>query len=142
VAGGHAILVIGWESRGFILRNSWGADWGLNGNCILPWAYVGFPRAYEAWKTVDAIEPASKWSIRIAAGTKRIRYATLSANGKCITGWTYRSWSGTASSAPCEAPVIRPGCSSGAATTALVTAGAFAGRHVWVGGGVSVTGGI
>lgn len=142
LAGGHAILVIGWEPRGFLLQNSWGTDFGIEGRCTLPWEYVGFPHSWECWKTVDVIEPpVRKWSIRIAAGTTRIRYATLSATRKCIAAWTYRTWSGLPSSAPCEAPVTRPGCSSGAATTALVTAGAFAGKHVWIGGGVTSTGG-
>lgn len=34
--GGHAVLLVGWTTKGFILRNSWGTDWGING-------YVNFP---------------------------------------------------------------------------------------------------
>lgn len=55
VAGGHAILAIGWDSRGLRLRNSWGTKWGLAGDCFLPWVYL----AGEAWKAVDVpIPPA------------------------------------------------------------------------------------
>ncbi len=37
LVGGHAILVYGIDlKRGFYkLRNSWGADWGIDGNCLL-----------------------------------------------------------------------------------------------------------
>jgi C1A family cysteine protease len=39
--GGHAILIVGYRraSRQFIVRNSWGADWGLQGYCLFPMAY-------------------------------------------------------------------------------------------------------
>jgi hypothetical protein len=141
VAGGHAILIVGWEPRGLILQNSWGADWGIEGRCVLPWSYIGFPHSWEAWKSVDVIEaPSAGYRIRIAAGTTSLRFATLGAEG-CIAKWTSRPWGGNASGAPCEAPVIRPGCSSGAATTARITAGIFTGRYIWIGGGVSVVGG-
>lgn len=37
VVGGHAILVRGYNVRlrRFTLRNSWGADWGMGGDCFL-----------------------------------------------------------------------------------------------------------
>jgi hypothetical protein len=44
--GGHALLVVGYvddEGDGgglFIVRNSWGPDWGANGYGFLPYAYV------------------------------------------------------------------------------------------------------
>lgn len=53
-AGGHAITAIGWDARGLRLRNSWGANWGINGDCYLPWAYLN--QAWEAWKAVDVID--------------------------------------------------------------------------------------
>ena len=52
-AGGHAILAIGWDSRGLRLRNSWGNRWGIAGDCYLPWSMV----AGEAWKAVDVPTP-------------------------------------------------------------------------------------
>ena len=55
VAGGHAILAIGWDERGLRLRNSWGSKFGANGDCFLPWAYLN--SVWEAWKAVDQPEP-------------------------------------------------------------------------------------
>lgn len=33
--GGHAIALIGYNERGFLLQNSWGAEWGSHGYAIL-----------------------------------------------------------------------------------------------------------
>ena len=40
--GGHAILVCGYDStkQVFIVRNSWGTSWGMQGYFTLPFAYV------------------------------------------------------------------------------------------------------
>jgi len=42
VLGGHAVLVVGYDdsqSR-FIVRNSWGTQWGLQGYFLMPYAYL------------------------------------------------------------------------------------------------------
>ena len=49
--GGHAIYALGWGERGLLLRNSWGREWGITGNCFLPAEYV--PDIWEAWRTID-----------------------------------------------------------------------------------------
>ena len=40
--GGHAVLAVGYDHarQRFIVRNSWGADWGLRGYYTMPYAYV------------------------------------------------------------------------------------------------------
>jgi hypothetical protein len=38
--GGHAFAIVGYTSDGFIIQNSWGADWGYLGFALLP---------YEEW---------------------------------------------------------------------------------------------
>lgn len=43
--GGHAVLAVGYSDaeQVVIVRNSWGADWGLKGYFKLPYAYISNP---------------------------------------------------------------------------------------------------
>ena len=45
--GGHAITVIGWNRESFILKNTWGNDWGDGGYCYLD--FTDFDKVFEAW---------------------------------------------------------------------------------------------
>lgn len=40
--GGHAVLAVGYDDTKnmFIVRNSWGTDWGLGGYFYMPYAYL------------------------------------------------------------------------------------------------------
>jgi C1A family cysteine protease len=40
--GGHAVLAVGYSDRDqrFIVRNSWGKDWGRAGYFTMPYAYL------------------------------------------------------------------------------------------------------
>ncbi len=42
VLGGHAVLAVGYDdaAQRFIVRNSWGRDWGMQGYFTLPYAYL------------------------------------------------------------------------------------------------------
>ena len=42
VLGGHAVLAVGYDhaKQHFIVRNSWGADWGKRGYCTMPYDYL------------------------------------------------------------------------------------------------------
>ena len=42
VVGGHAVVAVGYDDakQWFLIRNSWGARWGLSGCFTLPYAYV------------------------------------------------------------------------------------------------------
>jgi hypothetical protein len=50
--GGHAMLVVGYNLRGFIVRNSWGVEWGGRGDTIYP--YSDWGAHWEIWTTLDA----------------------------------------------------------------------------------------
>lgn len=40
--GGHAMLIVGYDrkKRLFLIRNSWGTQWGIQGYCWIPYDYV------------------------------------------------------------------------------------------------------
>lgn len=50
--GGHWMAVCGYLKEGFIIRNSWGEDWGDDGYCIFPYADWGMQ--WEQWTSIDA----------------------------------------------------------------------------------------
>ena len=49
--GGHAMTVVGYDKKGFIIRNSWGAFWDKGGYCHYP--YGDWGSHYEVWTTID-----------------------------------------------------------------------------------------
>ena len=62
VLGGHAIVAVGYDDRmaiknsvgAFIIRNSWGAEWGDKGYGYLPYDYVLNGLALDWWALVKA----------------------------------------------------------------------------------------
>ncbi len=42
IRGGHAVLAVGYDEkqRRFIVRNSWGAKWGMAGYFTMPYDYL------------------------------------------------------------------------------------------------------
>lgn len=62
--GGHALAVVGYNSKGFIIRNSWGKSWNKDGHVIYP--YEDFGAHWDIWTAIDMegspkpYEPESK----------------------------------------------------------------------------------
>jgi len=42
MVGGHCVCIVGYDlnTQMFLIRNSWGASWGISGYCWMPFAYV------------------------------------------------------------------------------------------------------
>jgi len=49
--GGHAVTVVGYNTTGFILQNSWGREWGNHGYTVLP--YDDFSLKWESYTCVS-----------------------------------------------------------------------------------------
>lgn len=58
VLGGHAVLAVGYDeaSHRFIVRNSWGTDWGIKGYFTMPYTYL-----------LDANLSDDFWTIRLVS---------------------------------------------------------------------------
>jgi C1A family cysteine protease len=56
--GGHAVLAAGYDEtkQCFIVRNSWGADWGVKGYCTFPYAYLLDANLCNDFWTVRVVE--------------------------------------------------------------------------------------
>ena len=63
--GGHAFAIVGYNSEGFLVQNSWGPGWGENGLAL--WQY-------EDW--LENIKDA--WVVRLALSTPQIWHLTPS----------------------------------------------------------------
>jgi len=57
--GGHCVVAVGYDgaSRRFIVRNSWGTAWGLEGYCMMPFEYL-----------LSSQLASDFWTIRSATG--------------------------------------------------------------------------
>jgi len=57
VVGGHAVLAVGYDdsTSQFIVRNSWGAGWGLQGYFMMPYAYASSTQLADDFWTIETI---------------------------------------------------------------------------------------
>ena len=51
ISGGHAIVIYGWNEKGWLAQNSWGGNWGNKGRFIIPFDL----EIREAWGITDNI---------------------------------------------------------------------------------------
>ncbi len=57
VLGGHAVLAVGYDDshQWFLVRNSWGTQWGMHGYFTLPYAYLIDPNLADDYWTIRLI---------------------------------------------------------------------------------------
>lgn len=58
VLGGHAVALVGFDDdkKHFIVRNSWGPDWGVNGYFYMPYDFVSNPEECQDFWVVKYVE--------------------------------------------------------------------------------------
>jgi len=57
MVGGHAVMAVGYDDsqNWFIVRNSWGPGWGMNGYFTLPYAYLLEPNLASDFWTIRVV---------------------------------------------------------------------------------------
>lgn len=60
IIGGHAIVCVGYNKDGWIMRNSWGPRWGDRGHFYLPYSYLIDEMACDFWKITKVYNPSDK----------------------------------------------------------------------------------
>ena len=55
--GGHAVMAAGYDdgSARFLVRNSWGASWGMGGYFTLPYAYLSNANLADDFWTIRVV---------------------------------------------------------------------------------------
>jgi C1A family cysteine protease len=58
VVGGHAVMAVGYSDKAhrFIVRNSWGSDWGLKGYFTMPYQYLTDSNLSDDFWTIRIVE--------------------------------------------------------------------------------------
>jgi C1A family cysteine protease len=57
VVGGHAVLAVGYDDKmkAILVRNSWGASWGLKGYFWMPYTYISDPKLASDFWTIRGV---------------------------------------------------------------------------------------
>lgn len=71
--GGHAVLAVGYDeaNQWFIVRNSWGKGWGMQGYFTLPYPYLTQPSLASDFWTIRQVEGSAAAAKRRKAKARR-----------------------------------------------------------------------
>ncbi len=58
-AGGHAMVIVGYNKGGVVIENSWGKYWGFNGLASISWEVL-FRDAHDAWIATEYVDLPEK----------------------------------------------------------------------------------
>jgi C1A family cysteine protease len=58
IVGGHAVMAVGYDdaTQRFVVRNSWGDDWGMKGYFTMPYEYISNPNLASDFWTIRMVE--------------------------------------------------------------------------------------
>ena len=58
VLGGHAVMAVGYDDsqQWFIIRNSWGTEWGMEGYFTLPYDYLANDNLSDDFWTIRIVQ--------------------------------------------------------------------------------------
>ncbi|GAB4358822.1 MAG: C1 family peptidase [Gammaproteobacteria bacterium] len=75
ITGGHAFALVGYNSKGFWVQNSWGKSWGQSGLAL--WSYEDwYENLIDAWVLSLALPTPQIWHLHAVAGA-RARHGTV-----------------------------------------------------------------
>jgi C1A family cysteine protease len=60
IVGGHCCVVIGYDDskQSFLVRNSWGTEWGIGGNFYMPYAFMADKtKTFDLWILTSVTSP-------------------------------------------------------------------------------------
>lgn len=72
-AGGHAVMAVGYQenTKRFIVRNSWGTDWGKKGYFTMPFDYVLSENLSDDFWTIRVVELGAEESRKARSKTNK-----------------------------------------------------------------------
>jgi len=97
--GGHAVLAVGYDDteQRFIVRNSWGNQWGMKGYFTMPYGYLTDPQLASDFWAIYTVEPPAAGGRRRATTKRRKPTSRARATTRRTSGTTTRKTTRTRS---------------------------------------------
>lgn len=66
VQGGHAMIIVGYVGGHFLVKNSWGSNWGSLGFCVMTPEYLSWSNTWDIWVPTLGIDFGA-WTQQVRA---------------------------------------------------------------------------